>query len=102
LSGDGTNTLNGALEQLNRLLSEHPAAASAVLVGLAVERGVLDQGRARALAKSVDLADFQQVKSVLAAEVQRAGRGDELVDLLTSARRIQRFAGELLHQAGHD
>jgi hypothetical protein len=54
------------------------------------------------MATSLDLNDFQRVKAVLAAEVERAGRKSDLVDLLKAAHRVQQLAGVLLRQAGHD
>ena len=92
--------LDEAFQKLKSLLDEHPAAASAGLIALAVEREVLKESDARSLASKLDLDDFERVKAVLARELKDRGRSQELVALLQEARRIQRRAEKLLKRAG--
>lgn len=87
------------LDALRRLVEEHPHVASAGLLALAVEHEVLTERGARALARRLDLTDFETTKAVLAREVDRAGETATLVGLVRTGRRIQRRTEILLKQA---
>jgi hypothetical protein len=84
------------LEGLRELRSRHPEVASAALIALAVERHVLPEGKAKAWAQTLDLADFERVKALLVREVDQQGHRSVLVDLLRSSRRVQRRTELLL------
>ena len=88
-----------ALEALEELIRRYPNVGSAVLIAAAVEWDIVAEDRADLMAQTLDLTDFERVRAVLSAEVDRRGRRTELVGLIRTGVRVRRRASILLRRS---
>ncbi len=82
---------------IRQTIQDRPEMASALLLGVAIERDLLSSKEAQHLAEREGLKSFEVIKNELAVRMKERGRTQELAELLSQGRRALRHAQKLVN-----